>query len=271
MKYDDPKFIMQILDFENMADGTLAMIMNNSTQEARAKVFKKLTDYQMTRIINGVPNITGKIIWSKMKPKFVHLDINRKTYIDNKKVTLGFLKKKYFTPWIMSTIIEATLNNVKQELLHKMALTNLKRMVHGEVNVYDKREYRGAYLARTFIEKKTPVVDGKLLMSGVKRKDIMNEGWITFAPGTDLEREYTLKEYCELLFVCSKIHYEHNHNGKYKPGMPLYERTINYLMYYYFRINTDYFLIFKKNYDDRSIYGKLVGEKRYKQPHTLDL
>ena len=60
--------------------------------------------------------------------------------------------------------------------------------------------------------------------SGVKRIDLVNEGWVSFLEGTDLDYEYTLKEYYELLKNAVKMHCMYGKGLKYKPGMPLYER-----------------------------------------------
>lgn len=61
-------------------------------------------------------------------------------------------------------------------------------------------------------------------MSGVKKKDLINEGWISFLDGVDLEYEYTLKEYYLILREGVKMHCMYGQGKKYKPGFPLYER-----------------------------------------------
>ena len=66
-------------------------------------------------------------------------------------------------------------------------------------------------------------------MSGIRPRDLMNEGWISFELLNEesLNHEYTLKEYYELLQNSLKMHGMYGRNVKVQPGMPLYERAHN--------------------------------------------
>jgi hypothetical protein len=67
----------------------------------------------------------------------------------------------------------------------------------------------------------------EIKMSGIKPRDLMNEGWISYELFNEeqLDREYTLKGYYELLLNALKMHGMYGRNKKVQPGMPLYERT----------------------------------------------
>lgn len=64
-------------------------------------------------------------------------------------------------------------------------------------------------------------------MSGIKPRDLMYEGWISYELYNEeqLDREYTLIEYYELLQNSLKMHGMYGRNVKVQPGMPLYERS----------------------------------------------
>ena len=66
-------------------------------------------------------------------------------------------------------------------------------------------------------------------MSGIRPRDLMNEGWISYELYSEeaLDREYTLIEYYELLQNSLKMHGMYGRNVKVQPGMPLYERAHN--------------------------------------------